>query len=164
MAEEKNMSPRTVEMLDNIVKMQERLEELEQDNSVLRSQYNNDQREINFLKKQLAICESKRDMFQRHSVALYTRIADLLPTMHGFVGTISRALKDARDEALTPPQTKPEQELDGALKSIVEEMNDDGRGTAADAKDPEIEGGAEENRVQGRRRLTLRPNKDSEGN
>jgi hypothetical protein len=57
------------------------------------------QREIDFLREQLRVAEHKRDMFQRHALALYTRIVDEVPYLRNRADVLQLALDEARIEA-----------------------------------------------------------------
>jgi len=152
----KTMSPKTAEILDNIVRTNERVQELEHENAMLRARDAETMRELRFIKKQLEICETKRDMFQRHAVALFTRLVDILPQMQNYVKMISNALADAREEALSPVHIVSPGPITQEMQDIVEKINDE-RGTPAGAVEGEEDaGGPPKDRVQDRRRGEIR--------
>jgi hypothetical protein len=152
----KTMSPKTAEILDNIVRTNERVQELEHENAMLRARDIELIRELRFIKKQLEICETKRDMFQRHAVALFTRMVDLLPQMQNYVKMIDNALADAKEEALSPVYVVSPGPIDRGVQDIVEKINDE-RGTTASAVEGEEDAGSPpQDRVQDRRRGEIR--------
>ena len=111
------VDPKTAEMLDNIVKTQRRLEEVERDNFNLSHMVDKSERENEFLRASLSACERKRDMFQRHAVALFTRLVDIIPAIRSHADVIEAALKDAKVEAMQVSKPAPMQpgELERAI-------------------------------------------------
>jgi hypothetical protein len=122
---EHTVDPQTAQVLDNIVLSQRRLKEVEADNARLNASLDQSEREVEFLRESLQSCERKRDMFQRHAVALYTRLVDLIPAIRLHADTIENALKDAKIEAMQKRTPAPPVDLDKGIREIAESNLED---------------------------------------
>lgn len=111
------IDPKTTAILDDIVRTNRERDELRADNDRLRASCDEMEREVSFLREQLSIAERKRDMFQRHAVALFTRL-------HDIVVVVNTALSDARLEATSggaeaKPQPQNLDEINDGLRDLV---------------------------------------------
>jgi predicted nuclease with TOPRIM domain len=104
--------------------------ELRAENARLNATLDEMQRETDFLREQLRIAEHKRDMFQRHAVALYTRMVDAIPQVRLIADNISRALEEARLETTqggaAPVAPRDLDQIDESLRDVVANLKGDG--------------------------------------
>lgn len=109
--------PKTAQILDDIQRTAQRCQELESENRELLQRLDALHRERDFLRLELSTAERKRDMFHRHSVALFTRLADMIASLDGYRATLSKALEEARQEAkaITPTDEAAERAIATAL-------------------------------------------------
>jgi chromosome segregation ATPase len=113
------LDPKTAEMLDNIVKTQRRLEEVEYECHSLSAALDKAERENEFLRASLSACERKRDMFQRHAVALFTRLVDIIPVIRSHADIIEKALAEAKEEAIHMRTRVSPEEMEKGIQDIA---------------------------------------------
>lgn len=92
-------SPDTVAFFERSRRIEQERNELETTCSRLKTDLAEAHRQIDFQAEQLRIAERKRDMFQRHAVALYTRMVDLIPDIRILADKAEAFLQEARTEA-----------------------------------------------------------------
>jgi len=112
MNDAQELSPEEQTAIANMSRVSIERNELRATNAQLNASLDDIQRENDFLREQLRVAEQKRDMFQRHAVALYTRLVDAIPQVRIIADNIARALEEARIESTQGGSVPKAQDLD----------------------------------------------------
>jgi chromosome segregation ATPase len=93
------VSPQTAKILDDIARTAQRASELEAECEKLKALNSELARERDFYRREFEGAERRRDMYQRHSVALFTRLTDEVDALEDHRNRLIKALSEARLEA-----------------------------------------------------------------
>lgn len=116
----------TAEALAHVANLRRERDNTSMENTSLKVHIEELERDNEFLRRQLTASELRRDMYQRHAVALYTRCVDLIPQIRLLADSLERALSEAKVEAraAAPPQT--DVAVEDGLKELVEKLKPEG--------------------------------------
>lgn len=110
-----NYHPKVAEMFDVVARTTDERDRLVEENATLHEQLHAARRELNFLQVKLRETEHNRDFYQRHYIALHTRLSDMGVMIEN---AIREAASEANAAGMTPEQAKVEvvEAVDEALK------------------------------------------------